>query len=269
MRNGYGSPLFVCTLIAGFFIAPLTLSANSVIAVGDTVEIDPTKVNTNVLIPGTHRYLVYFQMGKDKPRVRYQMWTRAIDVVKYQGKDAISVTQEWEDSGAVVHTVYTVCDRKTFQTLYQKGWWKGRETTTFDFVKGDATIDGAPFDEKTDSANIKRWKAFQQAAQQYTLNWHLDLEVFPTLPFQDGRTFLIPYYDPGLSAPSKEAYTVIGSGTLFGCDSQKIDCWLLQKGDMPGYNATFWISKKTKEVLKLEEEFGGRFRYKIKLGFSV
>jgi hypothetical protein len=37
-----------------------------------------------------------------------------------------------------------------------------------------------------------------------------------------------------------------------------------------GNKEVYWISKKTKEVLKLEQEINGRFyRYKIKLGFSI
>jgi hypothetical protein len=104
---------------------------------------------------------------------------------------------------------------------------------------------------------------------QYTLNWHLDLEVFPVLPYKEGVTFLIPFYDPGFPAPKNQAYTVEGSAELEGYNNQKIDCWLLTH-EVRGQKATFWISKKTKEVLKLEEQIGnGRWRYKIKLGFSI
>ena len=40
----------------------------------DTVIIDATKVNTRVLNPGVHRYLVYFKNGKDSSRKNYQLW---------------------------------------------------------------------------------------------------------------------------------------------------------------------------------------------------
>jgi hypothetical protein len=61
---------------------------------------------------------------------------------------------------------------------------------------------------------------------------------------------------------------VEGSGTLPGYNNQIIDCWLLTHGS--GNNKeTFWVSKQTKEVLKLEQEFNGRYRYKIKLGYSM
>lgn len=101
------------------------------------------------------------------------------------------------------------------------------------------------------------------------LNWHLDLETFPTLPYKTGLTFVIPFYDPGTASGfQKVAYTVTGSAELIGYNDQKIDCWLLVH-ESKGNKEVFWISKKTNEVLKLEQEVGGRmYRYKIKLGFS-
>jgi hypothetical protein len=39
---------------------------------------------------------------------------------------------------------------------------------------------------------------------------------------------------------------------------------------MKGNKEIFWISKRTKEVLKLEQEINSTmYRYKIKLGFSM
>jgi hypothetical protein len=99
---------------------PFTIAAQK----SDTLIIKPTDVNTQVLKPGTHRWLVYFKMGKDSSRSRYQLWSRKIDMIQYQGKDAISVTQEWENNDTVIHTVYTVCDRKDFSTWYQAAWSK-------------------------------------------------------------------------------------------------------------------------------------------------
>jgi hypothetical protein len=71
------------------------------------------------------------------------------------------------------------------------------------------------------------------------------------------------------------------SGSLFSqkndtvtIDASKVNtavlkpCWLLSH-EGTNNKEVFWISKKTNEVLKLEQEFGGRYRYKIKLGFSV
>jgi len=47
-----------------------------------------------------------------------------------------------------------------------------------------------------------------------------------------------------------------------------VDCWLLSH-DSPGNKELFWISKKTREVLKMEQVINGTmYRYKIRLGFA-
>jgi len=248
--------------------SPLLL-ASTAFTQQDTVKITTNTVNTKVLKKGTNRYLVYFKMGKDSSRSRYQIWNRTVDYLDYQGKKAIAVTQEWEDNTKIVHKVYSVCDEKTFAPFFQQSEWVGRINTKFDFLTKQGYLNDTLL-TSTDTSRIKKlmYEGFQQALDQYTLNWHLDLEVFPVLPYKNDRTFLINFYDPGSSAPKLQAYTVTGSAKLIGYDNQEIDCWLLSH---TGTNnkEVFWVSKKTKEVLKLEQQFGELYRYKIKLGFSV
>lgn len=236
----------------------------------DTVTIDAAKVNTKVLRPGTHRYLVYFQNGKDSSRKNYQIWSRTIDLITYKDKPAISITQEWENNDTVVHKVHSVSDRKSFAPLYHESWWRGRGSSKFDFTTKEGYFQDVLL-TSADTARAKKmmYDAFVQAQSQYVLNWHLDLETFPILPYKEGVTFKINFYDPGFSAPQYVAYTVTGSAQLIGYNDQKIDCWLLKHTS--GTNTEiFWISKATKEVLKLEQEYmPGRFRYKIKMGYSV
>lgn len=232
----------------------------------DTILIDASKINTGVLIPGTHRYFVYFKMGKDSSRKMYQLWSRSISALNFEGKEAIAVTQEWEDNDTVMHKTYSILDKKSFSTYYHESWWKGKGTSVFDFNRKKAKHNEIPLSEKTDSNSIRQQKAFEVACSQYFLNWHLDLEVFSILPYKEGVTFKINFYDPGFGPPRYETYTVAGSGIFTGYNNQKIDCWLLKHGSLPRNQETFWISKQTREVLKLEQEFaGGRGRYKIKL----
>lgn len=255
--------LFILLLAA----CPVTITAQK----NDTIIIKPSDVNTKVLKPGMHRWLVYFKMGKDSSRSRYQLWSRRIDLLPYQGKDAISVTQEWENNDTVIHTVYTVCDRKDFSTLYQLAWSKTQGKVEFDFLKKEMRLNGKLSDASdTLTANKRRRDAFEKALTEYNLNWHLDLEVFPMLPYKDKTTFAINFYDPGFPAPKLAYYTVTGSSVLTGYDGQPIDCWLLEHADADRSKnqEVFYISKKTKEVLQLEQAFSGRFRYKIKLPFS-
>lgn len=258
----YYTTRLLCLFLAGS-IAPAIAQKH------DTIVIDGSKVQTRYLQPGTNRYLVYFKMGKDSSRTRFQMWSRKVDFLTYQGKEAISITQEWEDNQAIVHKVYSVCDKKTFAPLLHESWWAGRGNAKADFIARqfflrDSLLTGAD----TTAAKRKVLDAFNLALDQYVLNWHLDLETFPILPYKDNVTFMINFYDPGFPAPAPQAYTVSGSAELENVNNQKIDCWLL-KQSAPNNEETFWISKKTHEVLKLEQAFGGRYRYKIKLGYSI
>ena len=236
----------------------------------DTILIDADNVNTKVLKPSSNRYLVYFKMGKDSARSRPQFWTRKIEYADHNGKEAIVVIQEWEDKDTIVHVVKSICDKKSFAPLYHKSWWRLNLSSEFDFINRTASFNGIPLTD-ADTARLRKlpWEAFKKATSQYVLNWHLDLEVFPILPYKEGKIFLIPFYDPGSPAPRNEAYTVSGSGKLTGYNDQIIECWLLTH-ESRGFKEIFWISKKTKEVLKLEQEIGkDKWRYKIKLGFSI
>ncbi len=246
----------------------------------DTIQVTPEHINTKVLKEGTHRYLVYFKMGKGATRTQTQFWTREIARIEYNGRPGIEIIQSWEDKDSIVHTVKSISDVKTMKPLYHKSWWKvqrrGSTTktvsmTTVDFLAGTVEHNGKLLSNADTSKQARAiWHGYKSSEGKFHLNWHLDLETFPVLPYQKGVTFIIPFYDPGTASNfQKVAYTVTGFAELVGYDNQKIDCWILVHEEK-GNREVFWISKKTKEVLKLEQEINGSiYRYKIKLGFSI
>lgn len=238
----------------------------------DTIFVKENTVKTSLLKEGTNRYLVYFKMGKDTNRTMTQFWTRSIRFEQFENRDVITVYQSWEDKDSIMHTTKSVCDKKTFAPLYQESWWKRGKTittSTFNFIDKSGLIDGKALSDTDSTKNRKNaWAAFKKATDQYTLNWHLDLEVFQLLPFKQGKIFSIPYYDPGFNAPKQVVYTVSAMETIVGYNNQKIDCWVLTH-TQGNNNESFWISKKTNEVIKMQDNIGGKlFRYKIKLPFS-
>ncbi len=262
-------------LTALLFCASTLLAQKS-----DTLQITSENINTKVLREGMNRYLVYFKMKKDSVRTQTQFWTRTIKRTDYNGKPAIEITQEWEDKDSIMHIVKSISDATTMQPLYHKTWWnvqtsrtsttKSINSTIVDFLSKTVEHNGKILSNTDTAIQSKRiWDGYKSSLDKYYLNWHLDLETFPLLPYRKGVTFVVPFYDPGTSSNfQKVAYTVTGSAELIGYDDKKIDCWLLVH-ESKGNKEVFWISKKTKEVLKLEQEIGGRaYRYKIKLGFS-
>jgi hypothetical protein len=270
------------TDIMKIFLFPVILFCASTLHAqkSDTIHITSENINSKVLREGTSRYLVYFKMKKDSVRTQTQFWTRTIKRTDYNGTPAIEITQEWEDKDSIMHIVKSVSDAKTMQPLYHKTWWnvqmsrtstaKTISETTVDFLSKTVEHNGKLLSNADTANQVKKiWDGYTSSLDKYYLNWHLDLETFPLLPYKKGITFMIPFYDPGTASNFKEvAYTVTGSAELIGYDDKKIDCWLLVH-ETKGNKEVFWISKKTKEVVKLEQEIGGKaYRFKIKLGFS-
>ncbi len=239
----------------------------------DTVRISAKDINTSVLHDGTHRYLVYFQRGKGSPRSMTEFWSRDISRKEYNGKMAIEVIQTWESRDTIIHTTKSFCDATTLRPFYHEFWWNSNRmnpkpsATVVNFETNSVAVDGKELSDTVADPRQKKVFAFFKGAQdQYLLNWHLDLEVFPTLPYKEGRTFIVPFYDPGTGSGLTNAiYTVTGSSFLDGTDNQKIDCWVL-KLEEKGNKEIFYVSKKTREVLKLVQEINGSlYRYKLKL----
>lgn len=231
----------------------------------DTVYVKPSTLKPEVLVPGTHQWLIYFRNAPDSIRYFFQLWTRTITPIIYEGKKAIEVSQVWESKDTLLHTTRSISDAKDFRTLFHDSWWQQRGSSRYDFVKGTMEVNGvAVFKGDTSAVLGKTRAAFDSALQQYSLNWHLDLEVFPQLPLKKGITYMIPYYDPGFQQPKWVPYTVVGNAPLVGPNRQSTDCWLLEH-QTPTNKEIFWISKNTKQVLKLEQKAGKLYRYKIKL----
>jgi hypothetical protein len=267
-------------LLRIFFVFIFFCSLKAFAQQGDTVHVNGASLNTSLIKEGTHRYIVYFKRSKDAPRTETQFWTRTIKKSEYNGKKVIEVTQEWEDKDSVMHTVKSISDISTMQPLYHKTWWQVKfsrlattktvtETVT-DFVNKTVWLNGNLLSDADTSGQAKSvWEAYKSSVDKYYLNWHLDLETFPLLPYRKGVTFIIPFYDPGTSSKFQTvAYTVTGTAQLTGYDDTRIDCWLLEHNSK-GNKEVFWVSKKTKEVLLLVQELNGTmYRYKIKLGFS-
>ena len=182
----------------------------------------------------------------------------------WHDKPVIIVKQQW-DRDSVVHKAYTVFDAQDFSTLLHDTYWRALgyamvfdfETRKFDSREVNRAI--------PDSIKTKCEQELAGSFGKYNLNWHDDLVIYSMLPYKENRTFLINYYDPGFGAPEEVPYTVTGSAPLTGRSGEIIDCWVLEHGDANG-SERFWISKKTREVLKEEDHGRGGYRFKYKLG---
>lgn len=257
----------------------ICLSALSIPAIAktvDTIRVEPGTLELKNLQSGDISYLQFGKKTKDGPATRVSLIKFNVARTEYQGKPAIAVKQQWE-MDTVVHKCYTVFDAENFSTLLHDTYWKRLGyTIKLDFETRQVVYTSVNNKSNApDSVKSAALKDFNDSFKKFNLNWHADVLIYSLLPYKESRVFIINYYDPGFEKSTEVAYTVTGSDFLTGGNGEKIDCWVLNNytdNNAPdkGYER-FWISKKTHEVLKLENDFGGGrgFRYKLKLGIAA
>jgi hypothetical protein len=243
-------------------LVSLTLLVHRSIAQIDTIRLETNDLITAQLKPGMHQYVVYFDLARKDAMKMPSLWNRQVNIIDYKGEPAIEIIQHWYSGDTLNNRyVYSLSKKKNFEPIYH--YTKAKESEAFNFEK--SRISGSD----TSANNSK--KDFEISIAALTLNWELDLEIFSTLPFKKaGQTFVINFYHPGgRTAPAYYTYKVVGSESLKGINGTAIDCWQLKIDYSPTDWAIFWISKTSKDVVKMQEHFRGSYRYKVKLATSV
>lgn len=251
-----------------FILIFILLSVNAAAQSTDTVDIQKQHLEFKYLIPGNSTYIIYHKKTESSPAERITLVNIKVEPTVIDGKSAYAITQQWDESDNIAHKSYTAHDAKDFSTLKHETWWKRRDVTMkFDFITKQAIFEGT-IDETIKSKVIDD---FNHSFEKYNLCWHSDLTIFPLLPYKNGRTFRVNFYDPGASKSTVAEYVVKGSEQLTASNGEKIDCWVMEhqfsSNNSKGYQR-FWISKKTREVLKEMDEYSAGFRYKMKIGIS-
>jgi hypothetical protein len=174
----------------------------------DTLYISSKDIITYLLREDTHRYLVYYKMSKASVRSQTKFWLGNIKRFDYNGTPEILITQEWEDNYSIMHILKLISDTKTLQPLYNKTWGKVQASrmaavktvnmTIVNFLSKTIDYNGSLLIE-SDAAKqaLRIWAGYKSSLDKYYLDWHLVLEAFPLLPYKNGVTFVIPFYDPG------------------------------------------------------------------------
>ena len=224
----------------------------------DTVNIAKNDLLTSALKPGLHQYLVYFENPAKKRIGNSSIWNRQVNFKSINGKDVIEIEQYWYANDTTYNRyVYSVSDKKSFAPIFHKTKGRGGiEAFNFDATK----VDGA------DSVADNTKKDLDVPLPVATLNWELDLEIFSTFPIKkEGQRFIVNFYHPGGRInPKYYEYAIVGSEKLQLANDSNADCWKMKINYTDTDWAIFWISKKSKEVLKMQEQFRGGYRYKVK-----
>jgi len=240
----------------------LTLYFSTLKAQVDTIYAIPKKLIDASLKQGTSQYLVFIKFKQMPKQSKTFVWDRKVSIKQVNGKDHIEVVQHWYGGDSTDYRyVYSLVDKENYLPTYHKTILSRTGIEAFDFY--DNKIKGS------DSIANNKKAAFELITKK-PLNWELDLETFTLLDLKEGKRFAINFYHPGgRSNPQFYEYKVTGSEKVNTIDGKQIDCWKLRIDYNAKSYAVFYISKKNREVIKMEEDFGMGTRYKVKLATNM
>ena len=213
------------------------------------------------LKPSSNQYLVFIQSKSNPQKTTTWIWSRQIKFTKKNNLDLIEIEQKWYASDTTRNRyLYSQVRANDFTPVYHyTKMTKG--TDAFDFYS-DKIIG-------SDSIANNSKKDFNLKLTQPLLNWELDMETFPLLSLKNGKRFLISFYHPSGPGPKLYEYKVIGEEIVKTIDGGAVPCWKLYHQFNEKSWSIFYISKKGREMLKMEEDFGTGTRYKVKLSNTV
>lgn len=229
-------------------------------AQADTLFTLDVKMIKAQLKEGTSQYLIFFQNKKKAKQAGTFLTTQSVRFTTLHGIEAIAIEQKTYSSDTSAYFYeYSLVNRTTFNPIHYRLWTQRSGLQAYDFYRDKVVASDTV-------ANNSSKKDYVCAIQKPLLNWNLDLVTFPLLNLKMGKRYYINFYQPG---SPKEAqlyeYKIVGEESLKGNDGQTVDCWKLNITYTETNKATFYISKRTKEVIKLVEDFGSGIRYKVRL----
>ncbi len=214
--------------------------------------------------PGTRQYLVYRVNTNNGKAEDLSLWNRTTKVTEKDGEQFVEITQNWrsldENRIRKLRSVNRLADFSPISHHVEDG----ADGVVSAYTFNSNSIEGDP-----DVAPNSR-VGFSMASLPQTLNWELDMETFPMLPMEIGKSFNLHFYHPGSrQEPQLYTYTVTAEETLHDQLGRPIETWVLhiRYGDQG--TGDFWVSKHTGGVIKTEEKFGNFVRYKVLLGVQT
>ncbi|MBT1687276.1 hypothetical protein [Dawidia soli] len=248
---------FIFPLLIAFLLG-LTVSSFAQI---DTIDTRTQKLNLAALKEGKCTYAVYMEDSLGRRLGSAALWDRSLDIrpgADGRQRHYIFNWDWYQQDTLLMHATATgLLPSLTPLTHYAS--YRKRGKVSFRFQDNVVTI--------PDSARrTPRASTFRVKLDPPAFEFPMDLEIFPLLPFKRvGQKFAIAFYEPGTPKSDYYLLTVTGKEDLPLAHAGKVNCWLLRIDYGRGAYATFWITDKSREVMKMKEYYRGRYRYKVRL----
>jgi hypothetical protein len=226
----------------------------------DTINTSTAKLNIKAFHAQQHTYAVYWEDSLGNPTSTPDLWKRSVQSSKdASGKSVYLFEWRWYQKDSLYAHIRAAGELATLKPIWHYANYFKRGKFTVSFNDNVVTI--------PDTAQTHpRQRDFKVILNPPAFEFSLDLELFALLPFKKtGQQFALAFYEPGSKESHYYKLTVMGKDSLTLAGSASIGCWLLRIDYASDSYATFWISDKPREVLKMKEYYKGKYRIKVKL----
>ncbi|MFC4141306.1 DUF3108 domain-containing protein [Pedobacter mendelii] len=242
-----------------FLITALLFSLNTLtMAQVDTINAENHKLILNNLKEGKSSYLVYMTDSLESKRTVGDIWERTISFGEKNKNDVVEFGWKWIHNDSLFASIINICDRKTLAPIYHYASYKRRGIFAYDYKNG--------FMQPADT--VKNNEAIKKAPVKLDIpiiSWEQDLETYPLLPIKRvGQQFDISFFDPNEKSATYHRYEVTGKEDLKLNKDISVKCWLLKINYSKDSYAIFWLTEKSKDVIKMKEYYKGNYRIKVK-----
>ncbi|KAF0139971.1 MAG: hypothetical protein FD122_2872 [Stygiobacter sp.] len=233
----------------------------------DTINSSNNELLTSKLTEFSKEYLVYRADSTKSRKNIGDIWKREAKFSKFNNKEAVEFTWKWfTKDGALYKTVTNICDRKTLAPLHHLAVTNKIGDPRYDRSAGTKSF-GYSKDEMYPDKNVADNSVLGSNPVKLNipiLSWEIDLETLPLLPIKKvGQKFAVSFFDPSEKEAGYHLYEVTGKGKLKLNNDTQINCWLLKINYDEKNYALFWLSEKSGEVIKMEEQYNSVFRFKV------
>ncbi len=235
----------------------IALNAQSI----DTINYTNAKLNVSALKESNTSYAVYFTDTNDSRKGAANIWERSLSFSKGNGgEDLYNFEWKWYMNDTLISEVKATGFLNSMKPLTHKANYFKRGKRSYQFKDGLVTVPDE--DKRTRKDSLFKFKLDPPAFE-----FPMDLELYGLLPFKTkGQEFAVAFYEPGTNKAGYYRLSVKGQDDLLLPGGVKVRCWLLSIDyGVKGSSALFWISDKTREVLKMKEWYPGGFAYKVRL----
>lgn len=225
----------------------------------DSINTQSYLLKTDQLAESTKTYVVFLQDSLNGMKYNFEIWDRTISKNNNSKTNTLAWSRHKNTKGE--HYKYEITFDDKMKPLSEKVVHKTNKAENISVEKKYFIYKNDGLFTSTDTT-LHNTSSFSLDTLGNSFNWELDMEVLSSLPLAENKIFAINFYHPGSKTPPKYYRYFVEREEILDFNSGSFNCWVIKVIYSKHQSSEFWIDQTTHNILKMKEEFYGRYRFK-------